>query len=202
MPCCKTQPSDSVCRPQTAGIASDYTLKGLIDNYRANYPAPFKGIDDLSSILDYVCGLHNDKPELKPKFRRCSHQSCISNDVIIKMATKLANIESIQFKDFEELRQYVSNKRVTGFGDLCVYDFCVRYAWSRNLRPRKYVYIHAGAMKGAKALYTSGYLQTKPQVPSMPVEAFPKELQNLDAMDIENFLCIYHKQLKKLQPIK
>ena len=155
--------------------------------------------DTLKTVTDFICGRPNSPETKSQKYKRDYHQRCISADVITKMAKKLSNIDEQQFASFEDLWKHVSIHRIKGFSDLCVYDFCLRYGINRNIYPLKKVYLHAGAMKGAKSLYRMGLLKSKPQNQSIDIDHFPPDFEVFDSMNIENFLCVKHRQLQKLE---
>lgn len=153
----------------------------------------------LTTVTDFICGRPNPTKTTPQKYKRDYHQRCISTAVITKMIENLSNIDNRKFVSFENLWEYVSSLRIKGFSDLCVYDFCLRYGISRNIYPLKKVYLHAGAMKGAKSLYRMGLLKSKPQNQSIDIDHFPSDFNRFDSMNIENFLCVKHRQLQKLE---
>lgn len=168
----------------------------MIRFYRENHFDDFQNFKKLVNVSDYICGRHN-KPN-PVKFLRENHQFCISTDVIRKMIDRLSDIGSHEFKDFEDLHEYVNSRRLPGFGDLCIYDFSIRFGLNHNLMPQNYVYIHAGTFQGAKSLHRLGYIDRKPSGSSLPLEAFHPTLQELGALHLENFMCVVSRQLKEL----
>ena len=71
---------------------------------------------------------------------------------------------------------------------LWVYDMALRIGQSLTpiIEPQKYVYLYAGALKGAKML--GNIIITKNKA---PLSAFPPELQQEGALHIENIMCDY-----------
>ena len=163
-------------------------------NYAAGLTAP---LGELENVTDYICGLHNDPTGPKEKYRRASHQFCIANRVITEMIGKLSDIDTHTFADFEELRDYMADaaRGTKGYADLSIYDFAFRYGFNHGLLPERRVYVHAGALTGAKALRRLGLIDCKITPPSIPIEAFAPILQEMGAMHLENFMCIVHRQL-------
>ena len=127
------------------------------------------------------------------------------------------NTDVSKFKDFEEL--YAAVKSIcwgSGFRQLCTYDTALRIAASSNgALPKDYVYLHCGALKGARALWKivtllRVYIKRGPLKPlnrkkavcqdfpepddegnlTVPIDFFCKELQALGASAIEDFLCV------------
>lgn len=94
---------------------------------------------------------------------------------------------------FEEL--YAEVERVLGpMTDLLHYDITLRIGAANGIRPNNYVYLHAGAFKGANALKPY-YPQLKIEAPCVKLSEFVDvvtELQGFSAYDMEHFLCINH----------
>lgn len=97
---------------------------------------------------------------------------------------------------FEEL--YAEVGRVLGpMTDLLHYDITLRIGAVNGILPKVYVYLHAGALKGAKAL-KQHYLQLNDETPCVKLTEFASvvtELQGFTAYDVEHFLCVNHKRL-------
>lgn len=97
---------------------------------------------------------------------------------------------------FEKL--YSEVERVLGpMTDLLHYDITLRIGAVSSIRPKDYVYLHAGALKGAIALQQH-YPQLNVETPCVKLSEFvdvAKELQGFTAYDVEHFLCVNHKRL-------
>lgn len=97
---------------------------------------------------------------------------------------------------FEEL--YGDVGRVLGpITDLLHYDIALRIGAANGIRPKDYVYLHAGALKGAYAL-KQHYPQLKVDTPCVKLSGFvgiATELQGFTAYDVEHFLCVNHRRL-------
>jgi hypothetical protein len=118
---------------------------------------------------------------------------------------------------------------IYGFGRVAIYDTALRIGFhlKRNPRnifndcvdkngykhidyknrvlPKKYVYLHAGAMKGARALARLGLISKKKNSKGGItldlkefVKYFPKIIRRLEPYQIEDFLCVKHRQLEAL----
>jgi len=97
-------------------------------------------------------------------------------------------------RNFEKLHEIVRECAVSGFAALCVYDTALRLGAYLGIGP-KYVYLHRGTTKGATmlGLDVSGEF--------IRIQELPKELQNMQADDVENFLCIYKDELGERQHV-
>lgn len=182
-------------------IIKDYSAYGL--------SRELNGIADIESAIRcrYV---------YKERVYCCSHQRRIRISELDKLCEKLLCEVTLIYsaKNFEELYYIVANAKVKYIGRLTIYDISLRIAYvlnSINLLPNSYVYLNAGAMEGAVALYNKGLLNEKPSH-KMNVDAFgvlsklvqlaPKESdfspKMTFAMLIEDFLCSKHKELSVL----
>lgn len=99
--------------------------------------------------------------------------------------------------NFEDLYAEVERvlERMT---DLLHYDITFRIGAVNDILPKDYVYLHAGALKGANALKRHHYPKLKVNTPRVKlsdiVNVIP-ELQGFTAYDVEHFLCVYHRRL-------
>lgn len=173
----------------------------LVVDYCENFKGPLERFldglakEDGTGMERFVRGGKKD--------RKHPHQWRLSNKTIFNAANELSRHLSgtTPFKDFEELYDAVwavkVNKDLKGFGRLADYDFSLRYG--HNLTPRvepmDYVYIHQGALEGAKRLYAKGGMTAAPVTPRQRVTDFCQSLQALGAMHMENFLCIYKDKI-------
>lgn len=144
----------------------------------------------------------------------CRHQWCVRRSALQEMHDKLCGKQDdiAKAKDFEELYKIVNEAGVPYVGALTKYDIALRigYLLSPQILPQKFVYLHAGPAKAAKALHNKGLLNK----PSLTMEIndfkFLDDLKTLDrkehfipefathAMVVEDFLCIKHKDIEKL----
>jgi hypothetical protein len=92
--------------------------------------------------------------------------------------------------DFDRLHDLVAEAvgSIPGIGRVYVYDTAARLGAKLGLTPVR-VYLHAGTAKGARALGFKGN--------TVEVANLPPELQELDALHLEDFLCVNKKILKR-----
>lgn len=145
----------------------------------------------------------------------CNHQWCVRRTALNQILEALTQQQNkiAEAKDFEGIYKIVQDTKVPYIGLLTQYDIAMRvgYLQSPKVLPQNLVYIHAGAEKGAKALYQKGLLKNKPsRTMSINDFEFLSELKNLDkekhgipedatfAMLVEDFLCIKHNELEAL----
>lgn len=195
--CWRTKPID-VGESGLSEIVEDY--------YKKYFAALEEYLPKISSgtVLDCICGALNVKKylpdEADEKYKKESHQRRLTNAQInrFKEALEKAVLEKQEFHSFHELYTWVLKKRTNGFRELRCYDFSLCYGYNKGLRPSEFVYIHAGTKAGAEALKEKGLLPSE-ITDRIEVKSFPKILQNLGAIHIENLLCIYKDALKGLK---
>lgn len=93
-------------------------------------------------------------------------------------------------KTFEDLYADVESA-ITGIGyagQIAKYDFAKRIGTVVGVQPTDYVYLHSGALIGAQRLLN---------IPSLkegryPVTMFTSFFPTLNAMEIEDILCVFH----------
>lgn len=96
---------------------------------------------------------------------------------------------------FQTLYDVLWNCRTERIGALTVYDTAIRLATHLGLRPEA-VYVHAGALAGAKALglpIVDGRVLRKD---------LPIEFRDLECDEVEDCLCIFREQLRGRQSRK
>lgn len=136
---------------------------------------------------------------------RCCKRSCngILEDADKASEEQNKGDEKNWFSDFDALHDDLSQllKDIDGIDYLTIYDTALRIGWNKEpqLLPKKYVYLHRGAMEGALALQKISEITGKNYFrfdgkPGYRVEIthFSKELQGLGANYLEDFLCIFH----------
>lgn len=174
-------------------------------------------LESLKDNLDFLCGEHNDEERRKKhKYLYNGHQNNLQSyfagtPVVDNLLEYLKDINRETFKDFDELYDYVmqikrKNKDKTkGFGYTCIYDFSLRYGWNHNpkILPRKFVYVHAHPKTCAQHLSELGFITSKVRTSTyrIPIEDFSEEIlqPGMTAADIEDFLCVYRKEILKIK---
>lgn len=104
-----------------------------------------------------------------------------------------ANAASGGFEAVHALVQEFAND-VKGLGPLAIYDIATLLGHRFGFRPTT-VYLHAGTLQGARQLFGT------PNI-SRDNRLTPKQMRRvspLEADEIEDFLCIYKKQLRELR---
>ena len=124
------------------------------------------------------------------------HQYRTRNETKVSLAQALEDqrLQIIPTMTFEEL--YTEVGRVLGqMTNILHYDITLRIGAVNGIFPKDYVYLHAGALKGANALKQHLYPQLKVETTRVKlsdiVDAVP-ELQGFTAYDVEHFLCVNH----------
>lgn len=126
------------------------------------------------------------------------HQYRTRNETKVSLAQALEEqrLQIIPTMTFEEL--YTEVGRLLGhMTDLLRYDITLRIGAVNGILPKDYVYLHAGALKGANALKRC-YPQLKVETPRVKLSDIVdvvSELQGFTAYDVEHFLCVNHEKL-------
>jgi hypothetical protein len=121
------------------------------------------------------------------------HQYRLKNSVLEAFGDSLLprqrDIQAVQ--NFDELIDIVEQCRVSGIGELAIYDTAVRIGAFLNIWPTK-IYLHAGARVGAAKLIGNVTSSTinKSQLPA----TFSNS--NLSCYELEDLLCIYKRILQ------
>lgn len=207
------------------------TLADIIKNYQETcsgeaYEAKYKANpndNDLRWFMHYDLNeiLEMKDKSIKEVITRCicnrkRHQYCISKDAVKTATDKLMGEKSLHpyscicDKDFEflygKLKSIIGTVR--GIGNSTLYDACIRLGWSYSpqIEPDKYVYVHGDLIKSAEAILGDKFSQIKetgrPAILRRKFIEAEKKFEKLPALDIENLLCIYHKDILNLYGIK
>lgn len=193
------------------------SLRELVKHYKKHHQLDLDWRDNLS-IIEAVFGDNNYNSEIEPlqtiptdlkwdNFQANPHQARhYSKEELKEIAISLAaNWNRTSFKDFDDLYDYVHsilvissinpNGKVQNPRALIIYDIALRLARRFGVWPKKYVYLNGiGPFKGAKALCLGKYIKYRRILYSDIIKYYP-ELKELDAAELENFLCWYFKQL-------
>ena len=160
-------------------------LYELLDGYRtSSFPDALKAAS------------HGENaPNGEKAGKRHPHQYRILNKAMKQWEAKLGKaqtkIQSFRGRAFEDLFDFLDKQAhtVSGIGPLMVYDTALRIGANIRCLPKDCIYLHAHA--------------TIPTIHDFRITRtqLPKELKalgSLKAYEIEDFLCIYHEQVKKL----
>ena len=106
----------------------------------------------------------------------------------LKNSLLKANILYKKYSDFEDLYDEVNKAigRTSGIGRTMLYDITRMIGYFHSIYPDKYVYLHAGAKKGAKKVLRKQRLPYK-----LDTRVFANDFPKEDSMYIEDILCIF-----------
>jgi hypothetical protein len=132
---------------------------------------------------------------ITPSGQRHTHQRRRSKHTLADAERKLV-ATARQLRDsasFAELHEVVRSAidPIKGIGPLTVYDIATRIGGHLRLEP-DVVYLHAGTAIGAKALQLNGRDTLHP-------EMLPPAFGALRPREIEDCLCIYSNELRRLR---
>ena len=185
------------CRPPAGGAHGDLAslVKWYIENREEDAEAERKWFREQPSLF---LALHYAGLATDHRSKRYSHQRRLTRKALQAMKQALvenaARIEA--FGSFAELLSLTTRiaDGIHGAGPLLAYDTAARIAENlgESMRP-SHVYLHAGTRDGARALG----LDTRGAY--VPMSALPHELQALKPDQVENFLCILKRELRKVQ---
>ena len=147
----------------------------------------FRRMADIDELIERVW--------TKPNGKRHGHQSRIAADALRKARARLRKCKYNGIRTFDELHSLVEETigGIPGIGELTVYDTALRIgAFLRPSRLPRRVYLHAGTRAGARALGIDGDRTV------IKVGELPKVFRRLRAHEIEDCLCIYADDLKRI----
>ena len=180
------------------------TLKDLIIDYKKKNSSLY---NDLNGVLAL-----KGKSIPKVFLRRCvcnrnRHQWCLSNKAVDDAVNKLLThptFTTSTFKDFEDLYDTIYNiigHGNTGISYCTVYDTAIRYGWtlSPKIEPDKYVYVHRKLVSSAKhILGGKAPIVNHCRINRSEFDKKEPEFKKLTALEIEDFLCVYHADIINL----
>ncbi len=125
--------------------------------------------------------------------KRHSHQWRIPRAVLENVKNNLIERqdELERSADFDDIYRIVHECRVSGFGELAIYDTALRIGVRLGKLPSR-VYLHAGTRKGLKALGLDANRK------SIELAELPRPLRELPASAVEDFLCIHKDELVRI----
>jgi hypothetical protein len=164
-------------------LVSDYWVKHRrYHNYVLSY---YETLNKLSDVYEKAASA------LLPSGKRHPHQYRLPKNADKEIFSKLNDSDAEKCRSFDALHTIICKTigGTYGVGRLMVYDTALRIGAFLKCKPL-FVYLHAGASEGAKALGFPSSL-TK-----LSMHQLPTEFQKLQPSEVEDFLCIYKKQLK------
>lgn len=163
----------------------DDLIKDFVNKHRQIIKDDLANYEDIQSSATAI-GKNKKKHE---------HQYRIKPSILEDFSKKI-NEKTDDFKQaesFEKIYSIVDSCRIYGIGPLAVYDTAVRIGRIYNIEPEK-VYLQRGAKWGAQALGIN-----KNRAEKRDFVKINKNFCKLKAHEIECFLCIYNKELRKNQ---
>lgn len=148
-----------------------------------------------TSCCQWVNGA--DSPEVDLHQKRIAK---LIREKAIKLLDNSALIEKLSLSsNFEELFDQVCDlfikNGIVKFPCLLVYDVCLRFGFSKGIRPKDFVYLFRGAMEGAKSLGIKRGLKYRESITIFQGPGlFPTRVESYH---IENMLCIYKHEEKE-----
>ena len=171
-------------------ICADYHKN--CQNFWRQTLAYYAGLKSLDAVLDEAGRFHCDSMLCDPHQRRI-YKVCKSqflNDL------KKCYASISKCTDFQSLYDCVwKNCKKKGVGELAIYDTAMRIGAFLEIhkkalgqfKPRQ-VFLHNGALEGAKALLKRGALPHR-----LTLQAFAKWFNSFAEWEVEEILCIYKK---------
>lgn len=179
--------------------------------FQSEYLKFYKELDDVKDMVNLGCcgifKLHRDKIDY---FIRHPHQEIfidkngnkrgieisISKQMEINI---LNNIDSIvNVESFDEIIKIIESEKVSGFGDVSIYDTAIRFGSFLNRMPDK-VYLHGGVREGLKNLERNNLVHKNSSSEKfILVDDLPEPLQKIQPIEVENILCLYKKEFGEL----
>jgi len=141
------------------------------------------------AIRDAAAGKNPDGSMNSHQWRVGKKKGDEGGQELVKYFDEIQSCQS--FEDIFQITEKVKNK-IWRLGDLWSYDVALRIGFNRNLFPSK-VYVQRGVIAGVKKALNG----IRPRGRCIPLAAFPKELQQLEPYEVENFLCIWGKDKGK-----
>jgi hypothetical protein len=131
----------------------------------------------------------------RPDGKRLDHQRRIRPDALRAFAQLLVRKEKAMrsCRTFEELHSLIdaASRKLWKSAELTVYDTALRIGSYLKLEPEE-VYLHRGTREGARALGFDGNRR------SIRPDELPREFRRLKPREIEDCLCIYEPDLRRL----
>ncbi len=125
---------------------------------------------------------------------QCKLRKTVYGEAKKKLNERLDKLDSIDSFDVLYDEIYCAISSIRGIGPLAIYDFTLRVAAYKDIWPKEYVYLHAGALEAVLFLETKK-LVVKTAILNNPrrieLSALPEQIRDLGSVHAENFLCIY-----------
>lgn len=147
-------------------------------------------------LTSLVKAIEDSALAIAPSGKRHPHQRRLKRRVLVQVKRKLLKRQKAikACTNFDRLIKLVGRAGGKGFGKLAIYDTALRIGSALNLLPSK-MYLHAGTRQGARVLgldISKGWIR---------VVDLPRPLRKLKPFELEDLLCIYKDNLKKIQSL-
>jgi hypothetical protein len=175
-------------------VVEDYKMRFDFSKAKANNSV---GHDD--PVVDYC----KEAPNLSTAITRaCDGRrrdgklfkkgSCVRTESKKQLAAALrVKIDTLRkAKTFEDIYGVVEATQVWGIGRMSVYAIAERIGAFLEIKPKEYLYLHAGPLEGWMRLM--GY---RPAEGRVAVSILPKPFRTIELYHVENLLCEYRELL-------
>lgn len=168
------------------------TISAIVDAYIANHREP-AGRELQYYVMQRSLTQAIEKAALSrlPSSKRHPHQCRIAGVTLAKAAELLAQTNFSSVSNFNDLHVLVNRAigPIEGIGPLAVYDIAHRIGAYLGHAPNQ-VYLHRGTLVGARALGLGGKV--------VQMNDLPRAFRRLTPAEVEDCLCIYKDDLKRL----
>ena len=158
------------------------------------------------TVEEIVYGAFGPISATSTDYAKSKHFSQVRRDALSQAVDNLRPILHTFYcnrpLDFEDLYQRVKNAiyPISGIGLLVVYDIALRIGCSLcpKIIPQKYVYLHGYGSKvytSADAILHTNIKKQYGTIDAIDVAHLQPYFPCYSAMEIEDLLCIYHKQI-------
>ena len=156
-------------------------------------------------VADYVIyGGHQDRVVKKGYFKY-KHETLEPAEKALLRAPAIIR----PYRNFEKLYDEVRNRLapIPGIDVLTYYDAALRIGFllKKPIFPKKKVYVYAGAWKGLEELQkdkVKHLSHTFSKADVYDISLFKSDFKGLESMFIEDFLCVFDKELGNLSTCK
>ena len=177
-----------------ATLGHQPTLSQIVAAYRRDHQeGALAELDFYRHLPSASAALARASRAERPDGKRHDHQRRIPKQAMREVGRRIPQLSIAGVRTFEELLERMETLigAIAGVGELMVYDTALRIGAIVGVEPDR-VYLHAGTRKGARALG----LVTGRNVLFM--DQLPPQLRRLKPREIEDLLCIYKADLKRV----
>lgn len=185
------------CRPvehDCVGRKGYQTLQAIVDDYDRFHAPVARAEMEFYKGLPLTEAIERAARAERPDGKRHDHQRRIRKEALRKVQVVLRQATLPDGREFRLLYESLAaiTRKTKGIGPLFVYDAALRIGASRRAHP-KFVYIHAGVRKAARAVLVRGVSAVVPR------DRFPPPLSRRSASEIQDILCTFAKALGQMK---